>query len=32
MKIASFEAMRSQDFADIDELNLLHDRKSSYDR
>jgi predicted nucleotidyltransferase len=26
------EAGRSQDLADIDELNLLHGRKSSYDR
>jgi predicted nucleotidyltransferase len=26
------EAGRGQDLADIDELNLLHDRKSSYDR
>ena len=26
------QAGRGQDLADIDELNLLHDRKSSYDR
>jgi hypothetical protein len=26
------QAGRSQDLADVDELNLLHGKKSSYDR